>query len=96
MSVIGPQNKNLRTYLKGCSALKMLEAVGWEKGTLESSMGEKAVDEVESGRSVALVVPFCICLSQSVSLPRWRPSGKSRVTDIDRSRIWCIGCGVSV
>lgn len=47
-------------YLKGCSALKILEAVGWEKGTLDSSIGEDAVDDPESGRSVGLVVPFCV------------------------------------
>ena len=28
----------------------MLEAVGWEKGTFESSIGEDPVDERESGR----------------------------------------------
>lgn len=42
----------------------MLEAVGLEKGTLESSIGEDPVDDLEIGRSVALVVPFCVCLSQ--------------------------------
>ena len=34
----------------------MLEAVGWEKGTFESSIGEDAVDERESGRSEGSVV----------------------------------------
>lgn len=41
----------------------MLEAVGWEKGTLERSIGEETVDELESNRS-AVLVPFCVCLSQ--------------------------------
>lgn len=53
-------------YLKGCSALKILEAVGWEKGTLDSSIGEDAVDDPESGRSVGLVVPFCVYLGQYI------------------------------
>ena len=41
----------------------MLEAVGWEKGTLERSIGEETVDELESSRS-AVLVPFCVCRSQ--------------------------------
>ena len=58
MSVTTVQYSNHSIYLKGCSALKILEAVGWEKGTLESSIGENLVDDLESGRSVGLVVPF--------------------------------------
>ena len=42
----------------------MFEAVGWEKGTLESNMGENPVDDVESSRSVELVMQFSVCLSQ--------------------------------
>ena len=55
-------------YLKGCSALKILEAVGWEKGILERSIGEEPVEDLERGLSLGLVVPFCICLSQCVGL----------------------------
>lgn len=61
LSVIALQNQNHKVHLKGCSALKILEAVGWEKGTLESGIGEDPVDDLESGRSVGLVVPFCVC-----------------------------------
>ena len=63
MSVTAVQSPNHSIYLKGCSASKMLEAVGWEKGTLESSIGENPVDDLESGRSVGLVAPFCIRVS---------------------------------
>ena len=42
----------------------MLEAVGCEKGTLESSVGEDPVDDLEGGRSAGLMVPSCVCLSQ--------------------------------
>lgn len=63
-SVTAVQCSKRRVYLKGCSALKILEAVGWEKGTLERSIGEEPVDDLESGRSVGLVVPFCVYLSQ--------------------------------
>ena len=34
----------------------MLDAVGWEKGTFESSIGEDPVDERESGRFEGSVV----------------------------------------
>ena len=42
----------------------MLEAVGWVKGTLESSIGEDPVDERESGRSEGSVVSFSAYLSK--------------------------------
>ncbi len=59
------QDRNHGGYLKGCSALKMLEAVGWENGTLESSIGENPAGDLESGRSAGFVAPFCVCVSQS-------------------------------
>lgn len=62
MSVTTVQYSNHSIYLKGCSALKILEAVGWEKGTLESSIGENLVEDLESGRSVGLVVPSWFCV----------------------------------
>lgn len=43
--------------------MKILEPVGREKGTLESSIGEKRVGDLENGRSVGLVEPFCVCVS---------------------------------
>ena len=58
MSSKAVQTEKSRTYLKGCSALKILDAVGWENGTLESSMGEEPVEERDTGRSVRLAVPF--------------------------------------
>ena len=58
MSPKALQTLNSKTNLKGCSALKMLDAVGWEKGTFESNMGEEPVSEWESCRSVGLVFPF--------------------------------------
>ena len=62
--VAAVQNSYHGFYLNGCSALKILEAVGWEKGTLERSIGEEPVEDLERGLSLGLVVPFCICLSQ--------------------------------
>lgn len=77
------QEWNSRVHLKGCSALKILEAVGWEKGTLESSIGEKPADDLESGLSVGLVVPFCV-LGESVFLLVGRRSRSTRITNVDR------------
>lgn len=37
-------------YLNGCSALKRLDMVGWEKGTLDNSMGEEPEDERDGSR----------------------------------------------
>lgn len=39
-------------YLNGCSALKRLDIVGCEKGTLDNSMGEDPEDERDGIRSV--------------------------------------------
>ena len=66
--VAAVQKSNHGFYLNGCSALKILEAVGWEKGTLERSIGEEPVEDLERGLSLGLVVPFCICLSQCLGL----------------------------
>ena len=66
--VAAVQNSDHGFYLKGCSALKILEAVGWEKGTSERSIGEEPVEDLERGLSLGLVVPFCICLSQCLGL----------------------------
>jgi len=53
------------THTKGCSTLKIFEVVCFEKGILESSMGEDPVDDLEGIRS-GLFVPFCGCLCQSL------------------------------
>ena len=68
--VAAVQISNHEFYLKGCSALKILEAVGWEKGTLERSIGEEPVEDLERGLSLGLAAPFCICLSQCLDLYR--------------------------
>ena len=80
------QNSNHGFYLKGCSALKMLEAVGWEKGTLERSIGEEPVEDLEGGLSLGLVVPFCICLSQCLN-PYGDEERKPRMTDLGKSGV---------
>ena len=58
MSPKALQTFNSKTDLKGCSALKILDVVGWEKGTFESNMEEEPVNEWESDRSVGVVFPF--------------------------------------
>lgn len=48
-----------RNHLNGCSALKRFDMVGFEKGTLDSNLGEEPVDEV-GGLGSAGLSPSCI------------------------------------